>query len=60
MEVVSRVRASVAGAGKFENGAITGAFEYLFNQMAGIDPKASYVAAQGQSVMDVISGISSR
>ena len=41
--------ASVAGGGKFANGAVTGAFGYLYNQMAGIDPRTAYISAQGQS-----------
>jgi hypothetical protein len=51
--------ASVAGGGKFANGAITGAFGYMFNQCAasptcslvGQDPSNAYLAAQGQSVL---------
>lgn len=32
--------AAVAGGGKFENGAVTAAFGYLFNQMAGQQPRS--------------------
>ena len=41
--------ASVAAGDKFANGAVTGAFGYLFNQMAGIDPKTVYTSGQAQS-----------
>ena len=46
--------ASVAGGGKFENGAVTGAFGYLFNQAAhsGTDPNDRHQLGVDAAIAD--------
>jgi hypothetical protein len=54
MEATAGGLASVAGGGKFANGAVTGAFGYLFNDlMVNANGKLTYVPSQIGSELDV-------
>jgi RHS repeat-associated protein len=45
---------SVLGGGKFENGAITGAFGYLFNQQGGRGPNDQHEIGRQAAMQDAI------
>jgi RHS repeat-associated protein len=45
--------ASVLGGGKFENGAVTGAFSYLMNQVSRLRPTAPGIKAPGPEAQRV-------